>query len=374
MDAKKMFSKYYKRLSRESFIKALMCGLVVGFTVNLITAAICWFAEIKLLWLPIVLWVAVTAIATPLFYFLKLRPTAQLVAKRIDEFGLEERVLTMTELEGDDSFIARKQREDALNALNTVSAKLIKTVVSAGLIITVSVVGLCGLGMTTVSSLYALGKIGSGKDLVKDVVTGDPINYTIKYDVDGKGTLYGKGEQVLPDGQGASSVLVDAEHNWVFVDWELSSKRDPFIESEIEGPYRADGKVNKDVNVTAKLEELELNIAQEDGDGNNSGDGDGNGGEGGGGDDSNSKPGDGSSNGDGEGGQQGPQNPSDGNGDGAGGGAYDPKNQIIDGETYYGGSTFDNYYNEAMGELAQDGDMSDTLKNIIENYYDTIEE
>ncbi len=372
MDAKKFFSKYYKRLAQESFLKALLCGLVVGFAAELVMAAICWFGEIKLLWLPIVVLVAATAIATPLFYYFKLKPTAQSVAKRIDELGLEERILTMVEYEGDDSFIARRQREDAISALNTVSSNLIKVVVSAGMIVTVSVVGLCGFGMNTVSSLYAVGKIGSGKDIVKEVVTGEPAKYKIKYTIDGKGTLYGDNEQILVDGEGASSVLVDAERDWVFVDWELSSKRDPFVDSEIEGPFRADGKVNKDVDVKAKLEELEITLPGED-DGSNDGDGDGDGnGEGEGGDDSSNKPNDGEGE-NGESSESGPSSPN-GQGDGAGGGANDESNQIIDGETYYGGSTFDNYYDQAMGELSQNGDMPENLKEIIENYYDTIKE
>lgn len=61
----------------------------------------------------------------------------------------------MTELENDPSFIALKQREDALSSLGKVNTSLLKFAISVPLIASVAVVGLFGAGMTTVSALSA---------------------------------------------------------------------------------------------------------------------------------------------------------------------------------------------------------------------------
>ena len=60
-------------------------------------------------------------ISFPLFYYKKFKYSEIQLAKRIDDLGLEERVITMTELEGNDSFIAKKQKEDTIKALKEVN-------------------------------------------------------------------------------------------------------------------------------------------------------------------------------------------------------------------------------------------------------------
>ena len=128
--AGELFKKYYSRLAKEGFLKALVCGLIIGFSLLLISAAVFWLADIERFWLCIVLWAVATATATPIFYFKAFRPTIKAIAKRVDELGLEERILTMTELEKDDSYIAMRQREDAKAALKTIDAKRLKFAIS----------------------------------------------------------------------------------------------------------------------------------------------------------------------------------------------------------------------------------------------------
>ena len=48
------------------------------------------------------------------------------------------------------------------------------------------------------------------------------------------------------------------------------------------------------------------------------------------------------------------------------------QNQVIDGNTYYGGSTFENAYQEAQEEMEENGEIPDELKDIIEDYYNSI--
>ena len=133
--AGELFKKYYRRIAKEGFLKSILSGLVVGFLAMLLTAGLFWYMGWKAVWICGIVGCALTALATYLFYRFKFQPTTKAIAKRIDELGLEERILTMTELEGDESYIAMKQREDALKALGTVHAGLIKIVVSAPLVI-----------------------------------------------------------------------------------------------------------------------------------------------------------------------------------------------------------------------------------------------
>ena len=48
MDVKELFDKYYSRLAREGILKALFCGLIVGFAVNFVVAFIAWNLQRKL--------------------------------------------------------------------------------------------------------------------------------------------------------------------------------------------------------------------------------------------------------------------------------------------------------------------------------------
>ena len=43
MDVKELFDKYYSRLAREGMLKALFCGLIVGFAVNIVVAFTAWY-------------------------------------------------------------------------------------------------------------------------------------------------------------------------------------------------------------------------------------------------------------------------------------------------------------------------------------------
>ena len=56
----------------------------------------------------------------------------------------------MAELENDDSFIAMKQREDAMNAMKSVSSEMLKIAVSVPLIAAVAISATLGTGMTVI--------------------------------------------------------------------------------------------------------------------------------------------------------------------------------------------------------------------------------
>lgn len=397
-----LFKKYYSRLAKEGFLKALVCGLIIGFSLLLISAAVFWLADIERFWLCIVLWAVATAVATPIFYYTAFRPTIKAIAKRVDELGLEERILTMTELEKDDSYIAMRQREDAKAALKTIDAKRLKFAISIPLIVSLSVVAVFGSGMTTVAALSEYGVIKKGSDVIDDIIQPAPKTFTIEYRVQGEGTILIEGQtneeigdspnggqddeqqnnqnsqdnqtsdnssngsadgqgsqtgqsdsqsgetsdqendkknkwsQSVKEGENSKGVLAVPAKNWVFVRWS----------DGLENPYRTENDVSKNMTLTAifeAMDEVTDNGVEEDSD------------------DADDLPSD--SEGD-------PTPPSEGEEQGSNSTAE--QNQVIDGNTYYGGSTFENAYQEAQEEMEENGEIPDELKDIIEDYYNSI--
>jgi hypothetical protein len=96
----------------------------------------------------------------------------------VDALGLEERLITMAELESDTSFIAAKQRDDSLSAFKNVSEKLIKTTASVSLVAALAVSAVLGTGLITAAALYK----GPAPQ---------PITYRISYGVMGEGVIEG---------------------------------------------------------------------------------------------------------------------------------------------------------------------------------------
>ncbi len=333
MDSKTILKNYYSRLAKESFIKSLMWGLLIGFSMLLISAAVCWFVAFKGIWLCIVLFAVATAGATPILYYKVFKPTVKKTAKRTDALGLEERLLTMTELEGDNSYIAKRQKEDALAALKKVSSKLIKFAIPVHLIVTLAIVAVFGTGMTTAAAL---------REVEEEVKP----QYSISYRIQGSGSIQGEVSQEVEEGESTIPVMAMPDEHWVFVGWS-----DGYAD-----PYRLDTEISDDIEVYALFEEMDQPENLDEDPNDNDGEGEGELGEG-----------------EGNPFQLPDEKPGDENEDEKeGGGAYEDKNQIIDGETYYGDSNFDNAYDDAMDDLSGDNDMSDDLKGIIQDYYDTI--
>ncbi len=330
----KLFQKYYSRLAREGIVKSLLCGLIIGFAILFLSAAVFWFVNTDLFWVAILLFAFSTAGAAYLLYEKKFRPTTRQIARRVDELGLEERILTMTELEGDESYIAMRQREDALAALKTVNEKLLVIIVSIPLIVCTACSAIFGLGMTTVAALSSAGVIKSGKDLLAEALAEPPQTFELIYEAEAKGG-YVEGElfQVLEEGQTGSPVRAVPEEGWAFLEWS-DGKTDP---------YRIDEGVTENLTVTAKFIEL-----------TDSGDNGGNAH-----DDATDLPQD-----------AGEQDGSSGSGPEAGG-EYKATNQIIDGQTYYG-YEYGVALEDVLGLLAQDNKMPEELKTLITNYFETI--
>lgn len=360
-----LFRKHHNRIAKEGILKAFLCGISIASGALLLTALVCWFSGFKAgLFLAIGVFVLALAISMPLLYVYRYRPTVKTVASRVDELGLEERVLTMTELEGDDSYIARAQRADTEKALRSVDHLFIKLAVSASLIV-LSVVGIVvGLfGGVTFSSLYYA-------DVIPDAVTAfTPAvklgEFVVRYGVEegGFGGVYLWTEDAEPDalvsveekytvteGDSAPAIIAVPAANYVFCGWS----------DGLMDPYRHDLSVTEDIEVKALFERIaslpDPTVPFSPSSDNNSNQSNNLG------DPSNQPP------------QEQPSEPSDDgdNGDGAGGRRDSSNQQVNDGRTYYG-DVFGDNYDETMDYLGSNDSMPDDLKGDIADYYGSIE-
>lgn len=408
-----VFKKYYKKIGRESILKALLCGLTIGFSLMFVCIAASWLAGFKAgIYIGLGLFVAATAIATPLFYTFRFRPTTKKIAQRIDTLGLEERILTMAELENDDSFIAMKQREDAMNAMKSVSSEMLKIAVSVPLIAAVAISATLGTGMTVAAAVAPDG----GKHFVDGLK--EKHTYEITYTVEGKGWVIdftkkenaallaamkeraqqreidkANGKEVTEDetlpgtfqsrlgivytasDETAQATMVldganyeDTAYTFEVTEGEefgvklmaLPQKGYVFVgwSDGVTSPYREDMEATATKTVTATFEEVtdpgggSKNDGQEPGE--EPGDADsGNG--------SSSSAGDGS---------DGAGMPDTGNSGGEGAKAS-PANQIINGETYYG-DVFEDAYREMLERMKNNNSLSEAEKKAISDYLDSI--
>lgn len=408
-----VFKKYYKKIGRESILKALLCGLTIGFSLMFVCIAASWLAGFKAgIYIGLGLFVAATAIATPLFYTFRFRPTTKKIAQRIDTLGLEERILTMAELENDDSFIAMKQREDALKAMKSVSSEMLKIAVSVPLIAAVAISATLGTGMTVAAAVAPDG----GKHFVDGLK--EKHTYEITYTVEGKGWVIdftkkenaaliaamkerarqreidkANGKEVtedetLPDTfqnrlgivytaidetAQATMVLDGANYEDTTYTFEvtegdefgvklmaLPQKGYVFVgwSDGVTSPYREDMEATATKTVTATFEKVTDLLNGEKGEGQGQGE----------------EPGDedsgnGSSSSAGEG-SDGDGNPNTGNSGGEGAKAS-PANQVINGKTYYG-DVFEDAYREMLERMKNNNSLSEAEKKAISDYLDSI--
>lgn len=344
------FRDYRKRLVKEGVLKSVLCALIVGSIATFIAATVFWLVgmEKEKVWIVLTVCLIVFFIfaggSMPLFYFKRFKPTTKAIAKRVDALGLEERLITMTELEGDTSFIATRQREDALAALKTVQAAWVKIAISVPLIIAVSVSCLFGAGMTTVSVLAASDIIESGGEIInpEDEIKEFDVIYEVQ---EGEGEIIGLDGgapfQRVFEGDDALPVMAIPEDGYAFVEWSDGN----------EDPYRQDLRIKESMTIYAIFGEL------------TEGDGEGMEGEGEG-DEPADKPAEGEGNG-----QAQDQDPSPGSGSG---GNYEENNQYLDGDKKLEDAIYDNAYEDAINDMTENGEYTEEDKSIIGGYFDSI--
>lgn len=358
-----LMKKIKRRIMKEGIIKSLFVGLSVACIVFSVSTLLFWFFGFKAgLWIGVGIFFLLVLTISPLAYYFRFRPMPKTIARRIDELGLEERMITMNELEKDSSYIAERQRKDAMNALHRVDRSMIKIAVSAGLCILMAVTAIIGVNSAIVGALYAVGVIPSGRDLLAQSkpVSTYIISYAVEEESEGDVVFWTQnweetesavGDLEYEEGEQAKAVLAVPAGNWVFVQWSDGSKN----------PFRPAFSVYENLSVKAQfvpvdevgvedpeMEDLENQMSQ-----NPSGEG---------------SPDENNPSGEQEGDPNGePNDESD-----AGGAHNTASQQIYDGQTYYG-DDYSSAYEEAMDRLGSDDDVPDEMKEWITDYYESIE-
>lgn len=352
MDNKQIFRKYYGRLAFEGVLKALVWGFAVGLLAFTVTAFICWAVSYDPgIWIALGIGVAAIAVTTVVLYYVRFRPTAKEIARRIDALGLEERMITMAELQKNDTYIAMRQREDAQQKLQAVEPKQINYQVSALSISLAGAAAALAIAMGVVFALSIYDVLPPGNQVLtpeeeKEFVL---VSYM---EMDG-GSIAGETDQVVEVGSDTQAVLAVADEGFVFVKWS----------DGVEEPSRQDLDVQEDIFVFAEFAEM--------GEGE-----DGEGGEGEPGDQPQDQPQDSepSDSDDSDENQQPGEQPQDPNGNpgsGAGGGTpnYDYVNDG-NGKVDYN-EIFDEYLKEALDEIAS-GELPDGLREFLESYFGSL--
>ena len=240
-----VLNEYVSRLKKEALLKAILSALGVGFASLLVTALACWFTEFGGYWIFAVVFIVPFAASLPLFYFFLYYPSEKYVAKRLDRLGLDERILTMVEFGGQESYIMQRQRADAVSALSKCNSKLVKLAVSASIIALAAVGVVAGTTMTTVYGLAEAGKLPSGKELVADALA-DKTEFELVYKVSGEaGLLYspfcpeGSTEITMKvkKGEDGEIILFKPAAGYVFTRWadgvKTTLRRDTNVQGKI---------------------------------------------------------------------------------------------------------------------------------------------
>ena len=352
--ADKIFQEYYNRLAKEGWLKALIFGLIVAFAAVFVSATALWIFALKQFWLLFVVFSAAAIGATLIAYAVKFRPSTKEIARRVDALGLEERLLTMTQLQNDDSYIAMKQREDALNALKTVTAKDVKIVVSATMLILLSISLVFGTGATTVYALSTNGALPSGGELI-GITKENPVpEYELHYEESEGGMIDGEIFQVVAEGASASPVEAIPDEGYYFAGWVWIQDGK---EHESTEPYRLDENVRESIVFTAMFAEASEEEENEEGEGEGEGEPD---------------AGENTPQGGSQDGGDGDQLPPPSGDENSSGSTNQENKQIINGETFYGGSTLEDAENQAKDKMDGNENVSDGEKDIVDDYYDTI--
>ena len=140
------FSKYQKKNKIENIFKSLFFATFASFAFAIVINGLLSLLNLKIWWIILILTV-LAFVGTFFLGFKKLFiPKDSNMAQRVDNFGLQDRAVTMVQFKDCDSVIARKQREDAEEKIETVEFKQVKFKFPKVLVISAGVALVIGVG------------------------------------------------------------------------------------------------------------------------------------------------------------------------------------------------------------------------------------
>lgn len=363
MVAKEEFKGLYSRYLKRFYLKTALLSLIISLSILLVLTVIFWIIGFKYYWISFILFAVSFGVSFLVLYLVK-KPSEKDFYNSLEELDLEQRAITMYEYKNDDSLMAQKQRENTKISIESKEPKSLKIKAPLALIITVAVIFALSVGSSVASGLSANKVIPSANEAINNAKEEEKEKnkpeYEISFEVEGDGYIEGEIFQLIKEGDDGTPVMAVAEDGWYFQSWGFmgfDGNVTPFVFDEAinQDPYREIKKVKNNETIYAIFMEIP-NVKSEDGEP----------------DDKPHRPED----------EEEPSRPTDdseprrgqeeeGSGEG---GKYAENNQVIDGSTYYGDTTFDNAYTDAMEGMqnGEDGDDGD-LKKIIGDYYETIE-
>ncbi len=328
----KVFKRFYNRLALEGIIKASFIGIMISSVASAISSLILYIIGFNAIYIAIVVFFATLLLATGLVYFIKYKPTDKDVARRVDLEGLKERLITMVELKDNDSFMAQKQREDALAQLKRVQGIKIPFAFKRLNIILASVFLIVMLAANITIGVSLNGGLPSFDDIIDN---NKPVNnVNVSYFEGEGGYIDGEIYQIVQVGTDTSEVVAVADDGYMFDIWS----------DGVTTPNRYDKNVQADIEVFAIFLRIEEDLDPSDGDDMLAPDD-----------------------------SQVPGHMPDGippHGTGAAG-KYEEYNQVIDGNTYYR-DVYKEFYDKAIEILNNGGKVPEYMRIIIEEYYETV--
>lgn len=157
----KNIKKYYAKLLIEAILKSILSGLMFGFVASMFFALLFIALSFPGSLITIIIGASVFIISSILLFFFKFKPDTKFVARRVDQIGLEERVITMLEMEGkENSLIIEKQKADTEIILNDTPSKSLKfnpfkKIIGLLLLIMTFSIGSIVVLSTTVDAVYS---------------------------------------------------------------------------------------------------------------------------------------------------------------------------------------------------------------------------
>lgn len=208
---------YQKQLKKEALLNAALTSLRWTGLAIVVCATVWWCCGFGLIWLIPVIAAICFSIIFGIDYAHRL-PTLKEVARRIDELGLEERVATAIELEDDDSYIAKRQREDTERALKELKNSTIRVRVRIVAIVMAIIAAICACGFATASVLAYEGVIPTLPQIVGEKEIAAKC-YKVEFSASKGGSIWGEQTQLVYEGEQALAVMAVADTNHYFTRW-----------------------------------------------------------------------------------------------------------------------------------------------------------
>lgn len=359
---KNKIKQFEGKVKKEALLNSFLYSLFISFCISFILSFIFWICLPEYFWISIIVLIILLSILPPLVYNIKYKVKDLMVAERLDStLNADARCITALQYKEKEEFIYKAQRKETKSFLVSKQMPAFKYLISAQLIIILITSFILFAGMTSVSAITAAGYMKSGNEIINNITKENLPVYEITYKTcyfgmstsgnsfffeqdENKlcGEIIGSTEQIVMEGDSTEEVMAVAYDGYMFYKWSDGSQ----------DPVRADYKIAGTQTFTAFFVKVD-----EDGDS-----------------DRNGKPSDDDAEPDDENdGEPGSDHEGSGSKDGTSTeNKSDLRNQVLDGKTYYGGKTYEEARKDSSDKASKDGDMSDSMKKLINDYFDAI--